>query len=328
MEEFAVSKYTLIEVYIMVKEEMGKMFLDVMKDKGYNVREYVDLKDYTSLQIGGLARFFSEPYHIEEIKELITTAKELQIPFFVLGNGSNILVSDHGFDGLIIVTKTNMNTIEVSGTHIKASAGAMLKDVCVRAYEESLTGLEFAYGIPATVGGAVYMNAGAYGGEIKDVLLKCTYLSEDGEIHTMYKDELNFSYRHSYFSDTRDIVLEAEFALDIGKPESIKEIMDDLLNRRKTKQPLEYPSAGSTFKRPEGNYASALIEQSGLKGFQHKNAMVSDKHAGFVINHNQASFGEFIELIEIVKEVVKTKTGYELECEVRIIGEVKDSHNK
>ena len=321
------TQYTLIEVYSMIKEEIGRKFLDIIKDKGYHVREYVDLKDYTSLKIGGPARFLCEPFSVDEIKDLIIVARKLQIPFFVLGNGSNVLVSDEGFNGLIIVTKTNMNHIEVVGTTIKASAGAMLKDVCMFAYDNALTGLEFAYGIPASVGGAVFMNAGAYGGEIKDVLLKCTYLNEKGEIHTISKEELDFSYRHSYFSDKKDIILEAEFALNIGNKENIKEVMDDLLNRRKSKQPLDYPSAGSTFKRPKGNYASALIEHSGLKGFQHKNAMVSDKHAGFVINYNNATSAAFIELIDIVKDVVKDKTGYELECEVRMIGENNNSHD-
>ncbi|MDF9824018.1 UDP-N-acetylmuramate dehydrogenase [Breznakia sp. PF5-3] len=309
----------------MITQNTVDEFINKMKEEGYVVRENVALKDYTSLEIGGPARLLAEPYCSDEIKCLVTEAKRLNIPFYVLGNGSNVLASDFGFQGLIIVTKTNFNQIMIDDdTNIIAQSGATLKDVCSYAYEHSLSGLEFAWGIPATVGGAAYMNAGAYGGEMKDVMIHCSYMDGDGNFHMLNSDELFFSYRHSFFSDKNVVILEAKFGLWNGNQTKIKELMDDLLERRKAKQPLEYPSAGSTFKRPEGNYASALIEQSGMKGYKHKNAMVSDKHAGFVINHNHATSKEFLELIDIVKKEVKAKTGYELECEVRIIGEEAD----
>lgn len=306
---------------MLTKQTVDK-YIEKINAEGYKVQENVALKDYTSLQIGGPARIFAEPYSIQEIKTLIVYAKQFSIPFYILGNGSNVLVSDNGFQGLIIVTKTNFNQILVEDeVTIIAQAGASLKDVCETALKHRLSGMEFAYGIPATVGGAIYMNAGAYGGEIKDILISCTYMDQAGNFYTLHSDELYFSYRHSFFIDKNVVILEATFGLGLGEQERIESLMDDLLAQRKSKQPLEYPSAGSTFKRPEGNYASALIEQAGLKGYRHKNVMVSDKHAGFVINHEQATSLEFLELIAIIKQEVKAKTDYDLECEVRIIGE-------
>lgn len=301
-----------------MRPNINKFKTEIKKMK-YQIKENIVLKSYTSLHIGGKALLMSTPNSIEEIKSVIITAKQCNIPYFILGNGSNVLIDDLGFNGLIIVTKTNFKSISINKDIISADAGANLKDVCLAAYNSSLSGLEFAYGIPATVGGAVYMNAGAYGGEIKDIIIECTYLDYEGNIHTLTKDQLNLSYRHSFFSNKNYVILQAKFKLNLSKKNEIKEKMDDYINRRMIKQPLEYPSAGSTFKRPKGNYASALIEQSGLKGFKHKNAMVSDKHAGFVINHNNANSKEFLELIDIIKKIVKEKTGYKLETEILII---------
>lgn len=295
-------------------------FLLAIKQQGYQIEENIILKEYTSLKIGGPARFLNLPSSIEEIDYIIKKAKQFNIPYYILGNGSNVLIDDRGVQGLIMITKKQFNKIElIADETIKAQAGASLANVCQFAYQNSLTGLEFAWGIPASVGGATYMNAGAYGGEIKDVLIKCTYLNEEGKIETLKNKDLNFAYRQSLFSNRNVVILEAEFKLTKGKRTLIKEKMDELFLKRKTKQPLEYPSAGSTFKRPLGNYASALIEQAGLKGYKKKNSMVSDKHAGFVINHNNASSDEFLALIEKIKEIVKNKTGYELECEIKIL---------
>lgn len=305
----------------MLDESKIYKFISSAKACGYIIQENVFLKGYTSLQIGGPARLFSEPYSIAEIQFLVKRCKALDIPFYVLGNGSNTLVLDNGFQGLILVSKTNLNHMGVQdATNIVVQAGASLKAVCEFAYLHALSGIEFAYGIPASVGGAIFMNAGAYGGEIKDILIDCTYMDEEGELHLLKSDELFFSYRHSFFSDKKVVILEATFGLWEGNKVKIKELMYDLLARRKKSQPLEYPSAGSTFKRPVGNYASALIEQAELKGYIHHGAMVSSKHAGFVINHKQATSREFMELIEIIQDTVKKKTGYTLECEIRIIG--------
>lgn len=306
----------------MLKEAVVHEFIQEITKKGYGIKENIPLKIYTSLEIGGPARLLAEPQTIAEIQCLVKVAKRLHIPFYVVGNGSNILASDAGFSGLIIVTTTHFHQVQIEDEQtLVAQSGATLKKVCQIALANRLSGLEFAWGIPASVGGATYMNAGAYGGEIKDVLMSCTYMDREGNFYILQNEQLNFAYRHSFFSGKEVVILETKFYLQQDEPEKIKRKMDALLLRRKAKQPLEYPSAGSTFKRPVGNYASALIEQAGLKGFQHKRAMVSDKHAGFVINHNQATSEEFIELIEIVKRVVKAKTGYDLECEVRIIGE-------
>lgn len=304
-----------------MREEIYNEFIKQMKRKSIDIRSNVLLKPYTSLQIGGIAKLFYEPSTVDEIRWIIQAAKALDIAYYVIGNGSNVLVNDQGVDGLVLVTKTNFKKIAICNeTQIYAQAGATLMDVCRFACEHQLSGLEFAWGIPATVGGASYMNAGAYGGEIKDVLLFCTYLDEYGNIVTLANEHLNFSYRSSIFNERNVIILEAIFSLEHGNRDTIQAQMDVLLKRRESKQPLEYPSAGSTFKRPKDNYASALIEQAGLKGYQLGNAMVSAKHAGFIINYNQASSDEFLKLINTVKYIVKEKTGYDLHCEIKLIG--------
>ncbi|MFV0381255.1 MAG: UDP-N-acetylmuramate dehydrogenase [Breznakia sp.] len=309
----------------MLSKKQVDGFIQTQKKAQYQVKENISIKAYTSLHIGGNVRLFVEPKSVDELSCTIQNAKRYEIPYFIIGNGSNVLFSDQGFNGLIIVTKSRLTKLFlVDETSIIAQAGVSLKSVCEFALQHHLTGLEFAYGIPATVGGAVFMNAGAYGGEIKDVLYSCTYLDGEGKLQTIQNEAMDFSYRHSFFSDKKVVILEACFVLVKGDVKKIKERMEELLALRKSKQPLEYPSAGSTFKRPLGNYASALIEQAGYKGFRHKRAMVSAKHAGFVINHANATSEEFLELIEIVKKGVKEKTGYELECEIRIIQSHED----
>ena len=234
----------------------------------------------------------------------------------ILGNGSNLLVSDNGIEGAVITLDGDFKEITVDGDIITSGSGAKLSRLCSVALENSLTGLEFAYGIPGSVGGAMYMNAGAYGGEMKDVALSVTALTPDGEIREVPAEELALGYRTSIFKTNGDIILFAKYKLAQGDPAAIKEKMDDVMNRRKTKQPLEYPSAGSVFKRPEGAFAGTLIEQCGLKGKTVGGAQVSEKHAGFIINIGGATCDDVMGLVKLVQDTVKAETGYFLEREI------------
>ena len=238
----------------------------------------------------------------------------------VLGNASNLIVQDGGIRGVVIML-TEMKQIHVKGTMVIAEAGASLIDTTYAALAESLTGFEFACGIPGSVGGAVYMNAGAYGGEIKDVFAEVDLLLEDGTLKTLTKEEMVFSYRHSKIQELRAIVLEARFSLQTGDYEAIKARMDELTELRQSKQPLEYPSCGSVFKRPVGHYTGQLIQQAGLQGLKWGGAQVSEKHAGFIVNIDHATATDYIELIAHIQEVIKEKFDVSLETEVRIIGE-------
>ncbi|OCN05353.1 hypothetical protein A4S06_08940 [Erysipelotrichaceae bacterium MTC7] len=296
-----------------------KNFKDYLDKNQIDYQQQVSLKEYTTLNIGGKAAFFCAPKSVEEVEMLITQAKANNIPYFILGNGSNVLVSDNGYAGVIIYLKKHMHQVRVKDDVIYAQAGAMLWDVCEVAHKHALTGLEFAYGIPASIGGATFMNAGAYGGELKDVLTSCTTVDEKGDMHTYSNEDMQFSYRHSRLSHANEIVVEISMQLAPGESTVIRQRMDELWQRRQSKQPLDKPSAGSTFKRPVGGYASALIDQAGLKGFVLDNAMVSDKHAGFVVNHAGATFEQFIALIEHVKKTVEKESGILLEEEVRIL---------
>lgn len=278
------------------------------------------LSNHTSFKIGGKCSLFITPNSLEQISSIMKIIKQDQISFYIIGKGSNLLFNDNGFDGVIINISENLKDIHLlDDTKIYCSAGISLNKLCVFAMENSLTGLEFAYGIPGSVGGAVYMNAGAYGGEIQDVLQSVDYIDDNGNIKTCAKEDLDLSYRHSFFTDKPYCIIGCTVNLSLGCKQDIKNKMDDLMNRRQTKQPLEYPSGGSTFKRPEGNYASALIDQCGLKGFRVGGAMVSEKHAGFVINYDNATCKDILNLVEQVKQKVKDKTGYTLECEIKII---------
>ena len=240
----------------------------------------------------------------------------------MIGNGSNLLVTDNGIDNVVIKIGSKMSKIElIDDTTIFCEAGASLKSLCMFALENSLSGLEFAYGIPGTLGGAVYMNAGAYGGEMKDVLFSCKHIDADGNIGELSQDELDLRYRGSVYTDNGFTIVSAIMKLKKAEMTDIKAAMDDKLQRRKDKQPLEYPSAGSTFKRPEGYFAGALIEESGLKGYTVGGAQVSEKHAGFVINKNKATATDVITLIKDVQKIVFEKHGVMLETEVKIIGE-------
>ena len=243
------------------------------------------------------------------------------MPYYILGNGSNLLVSDKGYRGLILQIYKEMNRIEVHGTRVKAQAGALLSKIGAAAYEAGLTGFEFASGIPGAVGGAVVMNAGAYGGEMKDVLESVTVITPEGKLLTLSNGELELGYRTSIVARKGYIVVEAVFELQTGDKKEIRARMDELKQQRTSKQPLEYPSAGSTFKRPEGYFAGKLIQDAGLRGFQIGGAQVSEKHCGFVINKSGATAADIAELIRQVSEQVMQQFGVKLEPEVKRLGE-------
>ena len=278
------------------------------------------MKEHTSFKTGGNADILINPKDDEAVKAILTFAKENDTPLTVVGNSSNMLVSDDGIKGIVMKTAGGLNDISLSGNIITADAGVSLAGLCIFALDNSLSGLEFAYGIPGTVGGAVYMNAGAYGGEIKDVLKCVTHITPGLITEQKSVGELSLSYRHSFYSDNDGyFILNAQFELQKDDPKLIKERMDDFLSRRKSKQPLEYPSAGSTFKRPEGYFAGKLIEDCGLKGYRIGGAMVSEKHAGFVINYDNATTEDILNLITYIQKTVKEKTGVTLETEVKIL---------
>lgn len=279
------------------------------------------MSKHTTFRIGGPSDYFVLPKSIEEVKNVTALCKEMKIPFYVLGNGSNLLVSDAGFRGVIIQIYKNMNRIEAEGDVIRAQAGALLSKIAGEALRNELTGFEFASGIPGTLGGAVVMNAGAYGGEMKDVLLEVTVLTGEGEVKVLKKEELDLGYRTSVVSKKGYIALEAVIGLKKGNVEEIRTVMEDLKERRTTKQPLEYPSAGSTFKRPEGYFAGKLIQDTGLRGFSVGGAQVSEKHCGFVINKDHATAKDVVELMQEVSDRVEAKFGVPLEPEVKKLGD-------
>lgn len=279
------------------------------------------MSSHTTFRIGGAADYFLLPTEGTQIKEIFEICKEENIPCFILGNGSNLLVSDRGYRGAVIQMYRNMNKIETEGTVIRAQAGALLSAVAAEAKNHSLTGFEFAGGIPGTLGGAVTMNAGAYGGEMKDVLKSVTVADKEGNIRKLSAEELNLGYRTSIVKTAGYLVLEAEISLKEGNPEEIKALMKDLTERRTSKQPLEFPSAGSTFKRPEGYFAGKLIMDSGLRGYRVGGAQVSEKHCGFVINAGGATAADVRALIQDVQNTVYEKFGVMLEPEVRFLGD-------
>ena len=279
------------------------------------------MKKHITFRVGGNADYFVMPQRAEEVKEIVALCKKTEMPFYILGNGSNLLVGDKGYRGVIIQIYKEMNDIRVDGDRVKAQAGALLSRIGNVVLEAELTGFEFAAGIPGTVGGAVVMNAGAYGGEMKDIIVSTTVLTQDGEIITLNKEELELGYRTSVIAKKGYIVLEAEYQLQKGNKEAICARMDELKVQRVTKQPLEYPSAGSTFKRPEGHFAGKLIQDAGLRGFQVGGAQVSEKHCGFVINKDQATAADIKELMRQVSEKVQQEFGVKLEPEVKTLGE-------
>ncbi|HJD47450.1 MAG TPA: UDP-N-acetylmuramate dehydrogenase [Candidatus Mediterraneibacter norfolkensis] len=286
-----------------------------------NVLQDELMSGHTTFRIGGPADFFVTPSEVEEISRITELCREEGIPYYVVGNGSNLLVGDKGYRGVIIQIFKNMNKISVEGEEIHAQAGALLSKVAAAACEAELEGMEFASGIPGTLGGAVRMNAGAYGGEMKQVLKSSTVLTTEGEIITIPEEEMGMGYRTSIVSKMDYVVLEAVLSLKKGRKEEIRARMDELREKRVEKQPLEYGSAGSTFKRPEGYFAGKLIQDAGLRGFRVGNAQVSEKHCGFVINLGGATAAQVIEVMDEVVRRVEENSGVRLQPEVKRIGE-------
>ena len=279
------------------------------------------MASHTTFRIGGPADYFVMPETVEELAKVLNLCKEENMPYFILGNGSNLLVGDKGFRGVVIQLYKNFDGLQIEGTTVTAKAGAMLIRVAKESGKAGLTGLEFASGIPGTIGGAMVMNAGAYGGEMKDVVTAVTVLTKDGEIKTLTGEEMNFRYRGSVVEDEAYIVLEAVMELQEGNLEEIQARIDELSVQRRTKQPIEFPSAGSTFKRPEGYFAGKLIQDADLRGYQVGGAQVSEKHCGFVINAGGATAADVMQLMQDVSDKVQAQFGVALEPEVKRIGE-------
>lgn len=302
-----------------MNSEIIKKFCDLLGEERVFTGEA--MSRHTTFKIGGPADYFLMPDKDTDVGRIVKICKESAIPYFILGNGSNLLVGDDGYRGAVIQIYKNMSAVTVEGTEITVQAGALLSSVAAAAKNAALTGFEFAGGIPGTMGGAVVMNAGAYGGEMKDVLTEVTVMDEEGEIVTLPADKLELGYRTSIIKTAGYIVLEAKLQLKEGNPEVIRETMKDLTIRRTTKQPLEYPSAGSTFKRPEGYFAGKLIMDSGLAGYQVGGAQVSEKHCGFVINAGGATARDVRTLMDNVRDIVYKKYGVTLEPEVKFLGD-------
>lgn len=283
------------------------------------VRENVTLAPYTTMRTGGPAALFAEPRNAQQLAHVHQWAQEKGLSLLILGNGSNLLIADSGFDGLVIHLGRALSEVSVFANTLTAQAGASLAAAARAAAQASLTGLEFAAGIPGSIGGAVCMNAGAYGGEIAQVIVSARVLTPEG-VRTVSKEELSLGYRSSAVMQNGWVVLEATFELVPGSPDEIKATMADLAARRREKQPLQYPSCGSFFKRPVGYYAGALIEQAGLKGYRVGDAQVSEMHAGFVINRGHATSSEIYRLMQEVQRRVQAQFGVTLEPEVRLIG--------
>jgi UDP-N-acetylmuramate dehydrogenase len=285
-----------------------------------NVRKDEPLKDHTYTKLGGTADYFVTPVSYQEVQEIVQFANEDKVKFTLLGNGSNLIVRDGGIRG-IVMNLEKLDEIQSIGNSVIAQSGARIIDASRHALKKHLTGLEFACGIPGSVGGALYMNAGAYGGEIKDCLRSTLVCTKDGELITLQAEDLDLAYRTSNIPDKGHIVLEATFDLEVGDYNEIKAVMDDLTEKRESKQPLEYPSCGSVFKRPPGYFAGKLIQDSELQGVQVGGAEVSKKHAGFIVNVGNATATDYIQLIKHVQATVMENFGVTLEREVRIIGE-------
>lgn len=286
---------------------------------GCKIHSKCSLKDYTTFKIGGECAVLIDVNSAEAAAELVKYMRSRGIKYDVIGRGSNILAADEGYDGVLLRFGNDFSEISVDGNRIVAESGASLASVCIKAQQNGLSGAENLYGIPGSVGGGLFMNAGAYGSEMKDVVISAEYIDEAGEIRSINVEDMKLRYRGSIFSDRTCIITSVVFELEKGNPEKIKEDMAACMKKRHGKQPLEYPSAGSTFKRPEGSYASLLIEQCGLKGLTVGGAQVSRKHSGFVINTGNASCADVLELCGKIKETVLAETGYDLELEPVIL---------
>lgn len=296
-----------------------KRFTDRLSESGVGHKTDEPMSLHTTFGVGGNADVFVMPETADEIVAVLKAAREFDVPVLIVGNGSNLLVSDAGIEGAVIRT-TGLSDISVEGSTITALCGAKLSALCLAAESNSLTGLEFAYGIPGTVGGALFMNAGAYGGEMKDCVISARYIDDDLTVRTAKAEDLDLGYRTSAFQKNGGTVVSVTVELKNGDKDEIRRKMDEVTAKRISKQPLDKRSAGSTFKRPEGNYAGTLIEKCGLKGKKVGGASVSEKHAGFIVNDGGATCKDILELISIVRNEVFEKTGYLLEPEVRFEG--------
>ena len=292
----------------------------IAQNAGCAVKRQENLSRYTSFHIGGPADLWIETPSVRALSQLLSLCWEENLPWMVLGKGSNLLVPDEGVHGVVLHLCGDFETIHVEEPGlIRCGAAVSLMKLCKFAQEQGLSGLEFAWGIPGSVGGAAYMNAGAYQGEMKDVLVSCRHLTPQGKQGELKGEQLCLSYRRSAYTDTKDVINNVSVKLQKDDPDSIRERMDDYMNRRKSKQPLEYPSAGSVFKRPAGYFAGGLIEQCGLKGKRVGGALVSEKHAGFIINYENASCEDVKGLIALIQETVLRETGVPLERELKIL---------
>ena len=301
--------------YSILEQTAGKYGAVVLKNE--------PMKNHTSFRIGGPCDVMIKINCEALLCELIKQCRENDIKYYVVGRGSNILVCDEGLQGVVLLIGSDFGSVRVDGEYIECNAGASLAAVCAVALENELTGLEFAYGIPGSVGGAIFMNAGAYGGEMKDILKSVTVLTADGQEKELTPGELDMSYRHSSITEEHYMVLGVTIALEAGSQEQIRAKMEELKEKRVEKQPLEYPSAGSTFKRPEGYFAGKLIMDAGLRGFQVGGAAVSEKHCGFVINKEKATASDIYRLIQEVQQEVYRQFGVKLETEVKMVGDFR-----
>lgn len=299
---------------------MTDTFINKLKNICADIIENEPMNKRTTFRTGGAAEIFAEPKSEDEICAIIKLCRSENVPYMFIGNGSNLLVSDNGIGGVVIHIGNNLANAYVEGDTITAQSGILLSRLANTAKQNSLSGMEFASGIPGTLGGAIFMNAGAYGGEMKDIVLSVTYADENGDIRTISGNEADFGYRHSIFSDRGCAVLKCTIKLEKGDTEQISALMKDYTKRRNEKQPIDMPSAGSTFKRPEGYFAGQLIENAGLKGTSVGGAQVSEKHAGFIVNKGGATSSDVVKLIELVKTKVFENSGVMLEPEVKIIG--------
>jgi len=298
---------------------ISNLIIDIVGNE--NVRVSEPMSRHTSFRVGGPADILVTPKKKEDILRIMDLSKTENIPIYIMGNGSNLIVKDKGIRGIVIKLFDNYNSFSVEGEFIRAQAGLLLSKLSSIALENSLSGLEFASGIPGTLGGAVVMNAGAYGGEMKDVVIKTEYIDQEGNIKIVEGDMHRFGYRTCFIQEENGVVLSSEMRLRSGNKSEIKALMDDLTKKRVEKQPLKMPSAGSVFKRPEGYFAGKLIEDCGLRGFKIGGAQVSELHCGFIVNAGNASAKDIIKLIDYIKDTVKENIGVLLHTEVKILGE-------
>lgn len=288
-------------------------------DLGCRIMPECSLSEYVTFRFGGPCRALVSINSAASAARLLKYLRDKNVNYGIIGRGSNVIVADEGFNGVVLLFGSDFANIQTDGTRLRCEAGALLASACVHAQQSGLSGMENLFGIPGTLGGAVYMNAGAYGSEMKDIVESVEYLDDNCELRTIGADELEFGYRHSFFSGKNYVVTGTTLSLKEGDPDAIKQAMSDCMAKRSSKQPLEYPSAGSIFKRPEGSYASLLVDQCGLKGLTVGGAMVSEKHSGFIINKGYATCADVLELCSRIQKTVKEKTGFELELEPVIL---------